>query len=335
MFIKFFKSGFFSQFLAVGIIGISLWLRAFVEPPSLPRPYGPAPLYSILYDGLITLPHVAVILGFILVLIEMYWLNLMLNKHELVLKNSTLAALAFIILMSFYPELLILNPVNITVLFLIVVMHNLLISYKKPEHLDRTFAAGFFISIASMFYFPFILWIGAIPVSFLLFRSGKWRQWLSCFIGLLTPYLYLAAVYFWFDVLPRKIDDYILFIRQVFIFPIPVQTDFWILIGLMLVFSVYALLTFKSGPVEKTAEVRAKINLFLWILIFCVLSFIFSGTMAIYHPVLANPAFALIVASSLMAIKKPAVMEWLLIIFFLMILVNNLLIHQLIPSLIK
>jgi len=335
LFIKFFKSSFFSQYLAIGVIGLSLWLRAFYEPPSMPQPYGPVPLYSLLYDWLSAFPLFAVILGFLLVLIEMFWLNVIFNKHELILKNSTLAALVFIIFMSFYPELLILHPVNITVLFIIIILNNLLISYKKPEHLDRTFAAGFSISIASMFYFPFILWFGLIPVSFLLFRSGKWRQWVSFFIGLLTPYLYLVTVYFWLDILAQKTNDYILFARQVFIFPNPFQIDFWILTGFTLIFTIYGLLIFKSGPTEKTAEIRAKINLFLWIIIFCILSFIFSGTMAIYHPALANPAFALIVSSSLMAIKKPVRMEWLLIFFFLMILINNLVVHQMISSLIE
>lgn len=333
MFIKFFKSSFFAQYLVIGVIGFSLWMRAFIEPPSLPAPYGPVPLYALLFELLHPIPFLAVILGFILVLVEMFWLNLILDKHELILKNSTLAALAFIILMSFYPELLILHPVNIAVLFLIVIMHNLLISYKKPEHLDRTFAAGFFISVASMFYLPFILWFGLVFISFILFRSGKWRQWVSFIIGLLTPYIYLATVYFWFDILPVKSREYVIFARQVFDFPNPFQNDFWILGGLTLTLFIYGFYIFKSGPVEKTVEIRAKTNLFLWIILFSLLSFIFSGPVAIYHPVIAAPAFALVITCALLSIKKTARIEWVLILYFFMILVNNLLIHQMFPSL--
>jgi len=211
-------------------------------------------------------------------------------------------------------------------------MHNLLISYKKPEHLDRTFAAGFFTSVTSMFYFPFILWFGLALVSFVLFRSGKWRQWISLFIGLFTPYVYLAAYYFWSDILPEMVNEYIVLVNQVFIFPNPFQTDFWILGGLTLILSIYGLFTFKSGPVEKTVEIRVKTNLFFWILLFCILSFSFSGSMAIFHPVIAAPAFALVITCALLSIKKPAKIEWMLIIYFLLILVNNLVVHHMFSS---
>lgn|GEM_PF-252251 len=332
MFIKFFKSSFFSQYLATGVIGLSLWLRAFFEPPSLPVPYGPVPLYTLIYDLLDPVPRLAVILGFLLVLVEMFWFNLILNKHELVLKNSTLSALVFIILMSFYPEILILNPVNISVLFLLVIMYNLLISYKKPEHLDRTFAAGFFISVTSMFYIPFLLWFGLVIISFILFRSGKWRQWVSFLIGLLTPYLYLAAFYFWKDNLPEKVNEYAVFIYKVFSFPNPFQYDFHILGGLTLMLTIYGFFIFKSRPIEKTVEIRAKINLFLWIILFSILSFSFSGSMAVYHPVIAAPAFALVITCALLPIKKPVRIELLLIIYFLLILANNLVVHEVFPS---
>lgn len=318
--------------MVIVVIGLSLWARAFFEPPSLPVPYGPVPLYSLLFELLHSVPLLAVILGFVLVIIEMFWLNFIFDKHELVLRNSSLAALVFIILMSFYPELLNLHPASIAVLFLIVIMHNLLISYKKPEHLDRTFAAGFFISVASMFYLPFILWFGLAFISFFLYRSGKWRQWISFVIGLLTPYIYLAVVYFWSDNLPEKANEYVIFVRQAFVFPNPFENDFRILGGLILVLTIYGFFILKSRSVEKTAEIRAKTNLFLWITLFCLLSFYFSGPMSIYHPVLAAPAFALVITCILL-VKKPARVEWLLILYFLMILLNNLVVHSMFPSL--
>ncbi|MEI6456096.1 MAG: hypothetical protein WCO93_07390 [bacterium] len=305
-----------------------LWVIPCFNPPSIPPPYGPVPLYDLLYSLIHNLPLLSVILGFILVVVEMYWLNQILSGHELVQKNSSLAALIFILVMSFYPEALILNPVNINVLLLLVIIYNLMISYKKPEHLDRIFAAGFFTSVASMFYFPFIIWCGLIFISFVLFRSGKWRQWISALLGLLTPYLYLAVTYFWYDQLTEKINAYVEFFHKIFVFPNPFQIDFLILGGMTLLSGLYGLSVLFSGPVEKTVEIRAKMNLFLWTIPFSILTFFLSGPMAIFHPLTAAPAFSLVIVSALQGIRKPARVEWFLWLYFFMILANTLYFHR-------
>jgi len=327
MFIRFFKSSFVSQYVVIGIIGLLLWARSFITPPSIPLPDGPVPLYALLYRLLQSIPVVAVVAGFLLVLLEAYWLNFILDKHELIPRNSSLSALVFLILMSFTPDLLVLNPVNLSILFLIIISQNLLISYKKPRHLDRLYAAGFFTSIASMVYFPFILWFGLIIISFFVFRSGKWRQWMSSFIGFVTPFIFLSVFYFWFDTLGQNIAGYWTFICQILVFPNPFQTDFWILGSCTFLLSLYGLIRFWSGPVEKTVEIRSKTNLFLWMIFFTMMSFLFSRTMALYHPVLSAPAFTLVITCGLITLKKPRIMEWLLLIYFLAIMANNLLIH--------
>lgn len=332
MFIKFFKSSFFSQYLTIGIIGIALWARAFAEPPDMPLPHGPVPLYDLVYQMFHTIPLLSVILGFLLVLGETYWLTEILNRHDLVLKNSSLSALIFLVLMSFTPDQLTLNPVNLSVLFLIIILHHLLISYNKPEHLDRIYAAGFFTATAALFYFPFLFWFGFILISFILFRSGNWRQWVGSFIGLATPFIFLSVYYLWFDQLEIRIKDYLTVIRQIMEFPNPFHADFWILGGFTLILTIFGLSKIWMGPTEKTAEVRAKISIMLWMIPFTAFSFGFSGTLAIYHPALAMPALTFILTTALTGMKKTRFVESMLLIYFLAILANNLFSHYLLNS---
>ena len=329
MFIQYFKSGFFNQYLVIGILGLILWTGSFLQPPFMPLPSGPVPLYGLLYQLLHKVPLLSVILGFLLVLGETYWLTRILDRHNLILKNSSLSALIFFVLMSSNPEQLTLNPVNISVLFLIIILYHLMISYNKPEHLDRIYAAGFFTAMATLFYFPFLFWFGFILVSFILFRSGNWRQWVGSFIGLLTPFIFLAVFYFWFDDLAFRIREYRLVFQQLFVFPNPFQVDFWILSGFTLMLALFGLLKLMGGPVEKTVEIRAKINIILWMIPFAIVSFGFSGFLAIYHPALAMPTFTLALTTALTSLKKTRFMESILILYFLAILVNNLLIHTL------
>ena len=327
MIIKFFRSSFVTQYTVIGLAGSVLWLRTCFDPPPVPLPYGPVPLYELIFSLIQNLPLLSVVLGFFLVVAEMYWLNQILSGHELVQKNSSLAALIFIMLMSFYPEALTLNPVSIVVFLLLVIIHNLMISYKKPEHLDRIFAAGFFLSVASMVYFPFILFSGLIFISFFLFRSGKWRQWVSAILGLLTPYAYLAVSYFWFDRFPEKAGAYVDFFMQILVFPNPFRSDFWVLGGMTLFLGIYGLFSHFRGPVEKTVEIRAKTNLFLWTILLSLLAFFISGPMAIFHPLTAAPALALVITTALQSVKKPAKVEWSLWLWFMMIIINTMLFH--------
>lgn len=329
MFIKFFKSSFFGQYLVIGIVGIFLWLNAFIQPPGMPVPEEPVPLYSFLYDLLSGIPLLATIAGFILVLAETYWLTQILSRHELVLKNSSLSALVFLVLMSFLPAQLTLNPINISSGFMILILYHLLISYNKPEHLDRIFAAGFFTSIASLFYLPFLLWFLFVIISFLVFRAGNWRAWMASLIGLITPYIYLIVWYLWQDELIVRMMEYPAFFSKILVFPNPFHTDFWILSGYTMIIALWGIFSFSSG-LEKTVEIRAKTNILLWTLVFTIISFTYTRSMAIYHPALAMPAMTMVLTGTLTHLKKTRVAEIILLIYFIAVLLNNLIIHNLV-----
>jgi hypothetical protein len=329
VFIKFFKSSFFVQYLVIGITGLCLWANALLNPPGMPAPEGPVPLYDLIYRIFHEMPFIATVLGFCLVLAETYWLTRILSQHELVLKNSSLSALVFLVMMSFLPGQLTLNPISIALGFMILILHHLLISYNKPEHLDHIFAAGFFTAIASMFYLPFILWFIFVIISFLVFRAGNWRAWMAAFIGLITPFLYLATWYFWHDEFMMNALKFHAFFSHMLVFSNPFHTDFWILSGFVVLLAMWGLFLFSSGP-EKTVEIRVKTNILLWTLVFTLLSFVYSGTMAIFHPALAMPALAMVITSTLIGLKKTRMAEIILLVYFISVLLNNLFIHNLV-----
>jgi len=329
VFIKFFKSSFFIQYLVIGITGLCLWISAFIAPPGMPAPEGPVPLYTIAFHLLRNMPLLATVIGFSLVVAETYWLTRILSVHELVLKNSSLSALVFLVMMSFLPGQLTLNPINIALAFMILILHHLLISYNKPEHLDHIFAAGFFTAIASMFYLPFILWFVFVIISFLVFRAGNLRAWMAAIIGLITPFLYLAVWHFWHDEFITKAKEFPEFFNHILVFPNPFHTDFWILCGFIVLLALWGIFLFRSGP-ERTVEIRVKTNILLWTLVFTLLSFVYSRSMAIFHPALAMPALAMVITGTLIGLKKTRIAEMILLIYFFSVLLNNLLIHRLV-----
>lgn len=323
MFIKFFKSGFPTQYIAAATIGLLLWGNAFIDPPPMPAPQGPAPLYSLFYDLLNGYPHITSILGFLLVLIESIWLTAIFNRHHLILKNSSLSTLVFLVLISFSPGLLTLNPMNIALFFLIVILGNLLRSYNKPEHLDLVFGAGFFTTIASFFYPSFLIWFLFVPISFVIFRSGYWREWIVSLIGLTTPFIFLGVFYFWQDEFLSRVNSYAEYFSSLHYQKPTPEINMLITGGFTLMIALWSIYSFWSGPLEKTVEIRAKTNLFSWVVVFTGISFIFAHAMALYHPALAFPAIALTITGTLNNLKKNRIAEWICFIYFIVILLNN------------
>ncbi|HPS63791.1 MAG TPA: hypothetical protein PLK82_12060, partial [Bacteroidales bacterium] len=109
----------------------------------------------------------------------------------------------------------------------------------------------------------------------------------------------------------------------------PFHTDFWILYGFTLILALWGVLYFQAGP-QRTVEVRAKTSILQWTLVFTLLSFIYAGSMTIYHAALASPALAMVISGNLISLKKTRIAEIVIAVYFLSVLLNNLFIHNLI-----
>jgi len=322
--IRFFKSSFVVQYFAIFITGLILWGNAFFEPPPMPLPDGFIPFYSFLYSLLSGFPLIQVIAGYILVIVSAIILNLLLYRHSIVQKNTSMAGFVFVILMSYYPELQTIQPVNIAVFFLLLILIYLLRSYNREEPLDLIYSAGFLITLGSYVYFPFIFFYGLILISFIFFRSVKWREWVSSVFGLLTPFLFLATYYFWFDLLIPKIHEYLGMFTihaDLMLFKKPVYI---ILSSFITLLSIYSVSYSLTNRIEKTIERKRKNLLLNWVIFFVLVSFPFTSNLTGYHLELAFIAFSGSLAFYLMQIRKTFWQELLLLLFILFLILNNL-----------
>ena len=323
MFIRFFRSSFPIQYLVIGLIGFMLWGKSFIQPPPIPMPEGPVPLYNLLYSILSNLPHLAVITGFVLVALETWWLNILLNNNELVLKNSSLASLICIIMMSSSPVYLTVHPLNISILISIAILNNLMRSYNRTDSLDLIYGAGFYTAIGSLFYFPFLLMLAIVPISFFLFRSGRWREWAAALIGFITPFIFLSVYFFVTDQLSDQVVLYEKMVASFFFYTIHLHTDDWIIGIASIVLAAWGLYYLLRGPMEKTVEIRAKTYLIVWLLAISLLSVAYSTTLLVYHLVMLFPTLTLLLTSAFLGIKKKRWAEIIFLIYFLLILINS------------
>ena len=158
--VRFFRSGFAGQFITAGIFGIIVWASVLPDPPPMPPTSGPAILYSVLYSILSGYPMLASVTGLAVMILSAFWLNGLLTKHEIVPKNTSLAAFLFILVLCWSPQQMTLTPAGITILFFLSVIQSLFQAYNRAEPTDLTFSAGFMIAIAALFYPPALLFYG-------------------------------------------------------------------------------------------------------------------------------------------------------------------------------
>ncbi len=325
MIVRYFKSGFPVQYITIGVIGLLIWGMAAYDPPAMPFPAGPIPFYSILFNWLSGIPYLALAIGFLLVLFEAILLNYIFSKHDLIRHNTSLAALLFLLFISFLPQFLTFTPVNIAILFLLFFLNALLKAYSQIEPVELIFTAGFFISLASFFYFPAILLYGFLLICFLVYRTVQWREWISSFIGLVTPYLFLFAIYFLTDQLPVLIEMYSDFFIQLS-FSLPVLSSYnWIMIGLAGLFSILGFWDTVFHMSEKTVELRKKTIILAWLFFWILITLMFSGIFQLYHIGLFAICLASFVSNFYLNLRKPFLFQLLLWLFIIAIFANTIL----------
>ena len=107
------------QYLVLIIIAALLWLRAYISPCSNIDANDISPLYALLLNALPANTLLGSIAAFALLLAEALILNFILIRHDLLPKNSLVAALVFVVLMSIMPQAIGLGPILCAAAFII------------------------------------------------------------------------------------------------------------------------------------------------------------------------------------------------------------------------
>ncbi len=185
-------------FLIVMTLG-ALWLGAFIGP----QPQGlslyetkPMPLYGLLKSLFSAHQFAGVLFSFILL---SFLLFLLVNFNTVVFfisERTFLPATLYLLIISVFPEIQVLNPVLPATFFLMMAVFRIMDSYRKPGTAFNFFDAGFLISTGSLFYAN-MLWFGILVIAGIaLLRTGNIKEILLSIVGLATPYILVTGIYY-------------------------------------------------------------------------------------------------------------------------------------------
>ena len=198
MLIRFFKNNNPSSFVFIPLFALALWIVGFFSPQDCVIKYT-LPLYEVVAKPLNSFHFIATLIALILLISEALLLNYIVNENEILAKPSFLPALFYVVFMSNDPRMLMAYPLLFANFFILLGIHKIVSSYRKDIAFSNAFDAGVLFSLATLFYFPSIVFIPLLGVGFILFRPFIWREWVISLMGILLPHLFVISYYFWND----------------------------------------------------------------------------------------------------------------------------------------
>ena len=329
MLISFFKSSYLLQYGLLVVLAVMLWIGAFIHP--VIQDYNVNiylnPAFSLISSFSVSGNLMAGIIAFILNLFIAFALNYSLIKNELAPTNSLIPALIYIVISAVSIRMMGPNPVLFSTLLLIIAFHNLLGIYSEEDAFNKVFNAGFFIGLASAFYFPAIFFFIFIWITFVVFRLQNWREWIIAFLGLITPYMFIFAWFFLIDEFMFLLFSYQEYFTSISFFNFQGDSNWgtYLIFAIIIIMMVVAIFRVIASLSEKTILIRKKIWAIMWFTLIALLIFLMSPHTEYYSLGLLTISLSAFIAIAFSYVKRLFWFEIAFGILVLMILLNNLL----------
>lgn len=269
------------------------------------------PLYDLIVNALTFIPPaLSVFLAFLLFTSQAIHINHVINKHEVLYKQSWLPALMFIIIAGLFPPFLWIHPILFVNSLLIFVFDKLFSLYKHPAPLALSFDGAFLLSLAALFYLPTIFLFIFYILCILILRPFSWRLWTVSIMGLLLPFFFAFFYYFWNNELMS-------FYERVFVSGIKRQIDLAhifnvkyilsvVIVGILFILSLLKLQTNYFKNVTKSRLIQQLLVLLIPI---GILSVLFSRDESLYRYSIIVLPVSIYLAYYFLSGKKRWVME--------------------------
>jgi hypothetical protein len=269
------------------------------------------PLYDLIVSALTFIPPtISVFLAFLLFTSQAIHINHVINKHEVLYKQSWLPALMFIIIAGLFPPFLWIHPILFVNSLLIFVFDKLFSLYKHPAPLALSFDGAFLLSLAALFYLPTIFLFLFYILCILILRPFSWRLWTVSIMGLLLPFFFAFFYYFWNNELMS-------FYERVFVSGIKRQIDLAhifnvkyilsvVIVGILFILSLLKLQTNYFKNVTKSRLIQQLLVLLIPI---GILSVLFSRDESLYRYSIIVLPVSIYLAYYFLSGKKRWVME--------------------------
>ncbi len=132
----------------------------------------------------------------VIVFIQAFLLNHLVNHHNLLGKPSFLPALMYVTASGLFTPFLVLSPALLCNFLVIWMLFKLFSFYKSKDAKSAAYDLGMMVAIGSIIYLPFNYFFLAIWIALIIFRSLNWRELAAALMGYVTVFFFLAVYYY-------------------------------------------------------------------------------------------------------------------------------------------
>jgi hypothetical protein len=258
-----------------------------------------------------------------LILAEAFLLNYIINENEIIERKSFLPALVYIVFMSNFNVMLSLNPILFANLFIIISVNKLINTYRKDSALAEIFDASFYISIASLFYFPTIVLFPIVIVGIIIYRSLNQREILISIFGLILPYCFVITYYFWNDRLMEMYHNFGIYFKFKTLPSFDLSQPGYVLVFLESLIILFSFNKLIGNFINASQRTKKNLLIVIWLMLFAIGSFLFSPDLNMSCFSLLAVPLTVFVANYFLNMKKIWWGEIMFIVLIVSILLND------------
>ncbi len=195
--IRFFKTLQPATLFFVPLVILAFWIRNIfhanpvTDNNSLPLWDVAASFFSV-FPSAVNFLILSALISF-----QAIYLNLMINRHEVIYKNTFLPSFMFAVLISSTPSFMQFHPVHLVNLLMLFILNRAFTLFKNDSPVSALFDCGFLSGIAALIYFPAVIILPFLLITLIILRPFKIKEWLITIIGIILPYFFLSVFLFW------------------------------------------------------------------------------------------------------------------------------------------
>lgn len=260
-----------------------------------------------------------VILATVLIFINAAQINYIVIKNRIARDINLFPGMVFILLSALHKDMFWLSPQLISISFLLGALNNLFRIYQKPQSAGFLFSAGFFTGLATLFYFPFSLFLFFAIISILILRKFVLRELIQLLTGFFLVFFFMAFVRFWNDLNFNFVEIFLSQFKWSFSFS-HYSLNEWIILAFTVLMLFIVSANYRKFTIKKSIQSQKKVNLIYWLMIIGFVTLPFIPTVFIFPSLLViYVSYAVFIGMMMTRSKNQAAMELLhlFILFFI------------------
>lgn len=320
--LKFFKYSYIAQLVVIVLLMVALWIPVFISQASEVATESPAtPLYNLI-TNIFAHSSVAIsVLAFVVFIVDVLFFNSMLSVNQLVTRNSSIGAFIFVLCMCCVPMQDESYPFLLASPFIMIALQTMYLIYQVDKPEVYLMNSGFFIALASMFYFPAIILIIWVLISVFIMNFKELKHYLIPVLGFIFPYFILFVCFYFNRTLIENTKAYLLTFNDMAFYRLGMKTADLVVLLIVLVLAWLSIMIIMSDKTDNALSTRKKVSETIWLFFF--------GFMMLFlqKPVMCNRlifmVFAIFVSMVLCYVKKTKIVDIVIVVMMLAIIANQ------------